>query len=201
MIPMKHGWRVKGKSSTPTLTPSDDDMDLLDNDESPLIMDGSPPPTGMDISVVFTLRAEFRNIKEEVAQMCLGLKEAVFEKPEELSQHLKPLYVRGHIDGRLISRMLVDDGAAVNLMPFSIFKKLGREDDKLVKTNLTLNGVGGNPMEARGIVSMELTMGSKSLATAFFVAEVQGNYTVILGHDWIHVIHCVPSTLHQFLIQ
>jgi hypothetical protein len=155
----------------------------------------------MDISVVFTLRAEFRNIKEEVAQMCLGLKEAVFEKPEELSQHLKPLYVRGHIDGRLISRMLVDDGAAVNLMPFSIFKKLGREDDKLVKTNLTLNGVGGNPMEARGIVSMELTMGSKSLATAFFVAEVQGNYTVILGHDWIHVIYCVPSTLHQFLIQ
>jgi hypothetical protein len=39
--------------------------------------------------------------------------------------------------------MLVDGGAAVNLMPYSIFKKLGREDDKLVKTNLTLNGVGG----------------------------------------------------------
>jgi hypothetical protein len=34
-----------------------------------------------------------------------------------------------------------------------------------------------------------------------FVIEVQGNYSVILGRDWIHTNHCVPSTLHQFLIQ
>jgi hypothetical protein len=70
-----------------------------------------------------------------------------------------------------------------------------------VKTNLTLNGVGGNPMEARGVVSMELTIGSKSLATAFFIVEVQYNYSVILSCDWIHVNRYVHSTLHQFLIQ
>jgi hypothetical protein len=56
-------------------------------------------------------------------------------------------------------------------------------------------------MEARGIVSMELTVGSKSLATVFFIVEVQGNYSVILGRDWIHTNRCIPSTLHQFLIQ
>jgi hypothetical protein len=66
----------------------------------------------------------------------------MFEKPEESSQHLKPLYVRGHIDERPIFRMLVDGGAAVNLMLYSMFKKLGREDNELVKTNLTLNGMG-----------------------------------------------------------
>jgi hypothetical protein len=125
----------------------------------------------------------------------------MFEKPEESSQHLKSLYVRGHIDGKPISRFLIDGGAAVNLMPYSIFKKLRREDNELVKTNLMLNGVGGNPMEARGVVSMELTIGSKSLATTFFVIEVQDNYSVILIHDWIHANHCIPSTLHQFLIQ
>jgi hypothetical protein len=48
---------------------------------------------------------------------------------------------------------------------------------------------------------MKLTTGSKSLTTAFFIIEVQCNYSVILGRDWIHVNHCVPSTLHQFLIQ
>jgi hypothetical protein len=94
--------------------------------------------------------------------------------------------------------MLIDSGAAGNLMSYSIFKKLGREDDELMKTNLMLKG---NPMEARGVTSMELTIGSKSLTTAFFVVEVQGNYSVILGHDWIHANHCIPSTLHQFLIQ
>jgi hypothetical protein len=38
--------------------------------------------------------------------------------------------------------MLVDGGTVVNLMLYSIFKKFGREDDELMKTNLMLNGVG-----------------------------------------------------------
>jgi hypothetical protein len=79
--------------------------------------------------------------------------------------------------------MLIDGGAAINFMPYSIFKKIGREDNELVKTNLTLNGVGGNSMEARGVISMELTIGRKSLSTAFFIVEVQGNYSIILGRD------------------
>jgi hypothetical protein len=163
---------VKEKTSMPTLTPSDDNMDLLDDDESPLIKDGSPPPTSMDINMVFTLPTEFRGVEEEIAQLCLGPKEVVFEKSEQSSQYLKPLYVQGHIDRRSISRMLVDNGATVNLMAYSMFNKVGREDDELVKTNLPLNGMRGNPMEARGIVSMELTVGSKSLATTFFIVEV-----------------------------
>jgi hypothetical protein len=79
--------------------------------------------------------------------------------------------------------MLIDGSAAVNLMSYSIFKKLGRKDDELMKTNLMLNGVGDNPIEARGVVFMELTVGSKSFATAFFVIKVQGNYSVILDRD------------------
>jgi hypothetical protein len=97
--------------------------------------------------------------------------------------------------------MFVNGGAAVNLMMYFMFKKLGREYDELVKTNLTLNGMAGNLMEVRGVISMELTMGSKSLATTFFVIKVQGNHSVILGRDWIHANRCVHSTLHQFLIQ
>jgi hypothetical protein len=68
--------------------------------------------------------------------------------------------------------MLIDGGAAVNLMLYFVFKKLEREDDELVKTNLTLNNLGGNLMEDRGVVSMELTIRKKSLAIAFFVVEV-----------------------------
>jgi hypothetical protein len=201
VIPTKQEWRVKEKVNTPTPTTFDDDMDLLDDDEAPLIKDLSPPRTGMDMNMVFTLLAEFKCVEEEVAQMCLSPKEAMFEKPEDSSQHLRPLYIQGHIDGKPISRMLIDGGAAINLMPYSTFEKIGQKNDELVKTNLMLNGVGGNPMEARGIISMELTVGSKSLTTAFFIVKVQGNYSVILGHDWIHTNHCVPSTLHQFLIQ
>jgi hypothetical protein len=133
--------------------------------------------------------------------MCLNPKEVVFKKTEESSQLLKSFYVQGHIDGKPIFRMFIDGGTTINLMLYSVFKKLGREDNKLVKTNMMLIGVGGNPMEAWGIISMELTIGSKSLATAFFVVEVQGNYSVIIGRGWIHANHCIPFALHQFLIK
>jgi hypothetical protein len=49
--------------------------------------------------------------------------------------------------------MLVDDGTSINLMTYSIFKKLGRKDNKLVKTNLMLNGVGGGVIQWRARVS------------------------------------------------
>jgi len=140
--------------------------------------------------------------EEEVAHLQFGPRDAVFQKPKESDNHLKALYMRGHLNGKPISRMLVDGGAIVNLMPYSLYKKLGRKDEELIKTNMTVSGVGGgDPIGAKGVASMELTVGSKTLATAFFVSEVQGNFSLILGHDWIHANQCVPSTLHQFLIQ
>ena len=67
---------------------------------------------------------------------------------------------------------------------------------------MVLNGFEGKEKtEAKCVMSVELTVGSKSLAIAFFIAEVQGNYNVILGHDGLHANQCVPSTLHQFLVQ
>ena len=143
----------------------------------------TPDRSAMDVSMI-TFSTDYKinqSDDEEVAQFDFGLKDAVFTKPEESVNHVKPLYVRGHLDGRPISRMLVDGGAVVNVMPYSLFRKLGNVDEELVKTNMTLAGVGGeNPIEAKGIASMELTIGSKTIATAFFVAEVQGNYSLIL---------------------
>ncbi|KAM2999467.1 hypothetical protein FF2_040994 [Malus domestica] len=39
-------------------------------------------------------------------------------------QHLKPLYVTAHIEGYLISKIFVDCGAIVNIMPVSVMKAL-----------------------------------------------------------------------------
>jgi hypothetical protein len=42
-------------------------LDLLDDDGSPLIKDGSPSLTGMDINMVFMLPAKFKGVEEEIA--------------------------------------------------------------------------------------------------------------------------------------
>ena len=87
-------------------------------------------------------------------------------------------------------------------MPYSLYRKLGKQDDKLVKTNMTLSDVGTySSIKAKGATSVELTIGTKSLAAAFFVADVEGNYSLILGRDWIHANQYIPFTLHQMLLQ
>jgi hypothetical protein len=63
VITMKQEWRVKEKINVPASTVSDDDMDLLDDDEAMLIKDGSPPWTDMYINMMFMLSTEFRGIE------------------------------------------------------------------------------------------------------------------------------------------
>ena len=44
-------------------------------------------------------------------------------------------------------------------------------------------------------------IGSKTLLTTFFVIDGKGTYSLLLGHDQIHANCCIPSTMHQCLIQ
>jgi hypothetical protein len=177
-------------------TPSDDEEDLLDYELSPVRED-------MDVNVIYLSSLDYSLVgADEVAVMSFGPCDAVFQRLKDSENHLKLLYIRGHLDGTPISQMLVDGGAIINLMTYSFFKKMGKFDGELIKTNMMINAVGGgDPIGAKGVAPMELSVESKTLATAFFIVEVQGNYSIILGWDWIHANHCIPSTLHQFLIQ
>jgi hypothetical protein len=56
-----------------------------------------------------------------IDQLTLEPTQAIFEKPEdEKRQHLKFLFLRGFVNGKPITKMLVDRGAAVNLMPYTL---------------------------------------------------------------------------------
>jgi hypothetical protein len=82
-----------------------------------------------------------------------------------------------------------------------VFEKLGPSEDDLMKTNMTLSCFSGEASNTKGVVTKELTVGSKSMPMAFFVVDVKGKYNVLLGRDWIHANGCIPSTLHQCVIQ
>ncbi len=100
-----------------------------------------------------------------------------------------------------MSKMMVDGGAAVNLIPYATFRKLGRNTEDLIKTNMVLKDFGGNPSETKGVLNVELTVGNKTIPTTFFVIDGKGSYSLLLGRDWIHANCCIPSIMHQCLIQ
>jgi hypothetical protein len=155
----------------------------------------------MDINMVFTIPIEFRAPTKGVAELALGTEHVVFEKPKNPGAHMKPHFIRGHFDGTPIGHMLVHEGASVNILSLSLFKKLSHIEGDLKRTNLSLSSFAGDPMEAKGIICNELTVGSKTVPTAFFVVDVKERYNMLLGRDWIHANECVLSTLHQCVIQ
>jgi hypothetical protein len=114
---------------------------------------------------------------------------------------LKALYLKGYINGHLVNKMLVDTGAAVNIMPYSVLRRLGRSAEDLIKTNVTLSDFKGQASEAHGVLNVDLIVGSKAVPTSFFIVSSKSTYIVLLGRDWIHANCCIPSTMHQCLIQ
>ena len=50
-------------------------------------------------------------------------------------------------------------------------------------------------------MNVELTIRSETLLTTFFVIDGKGSSSLLLGRDQILANCCVPSTMHQCLIQ
>jgi hypothetical protein len=67
--------------------------------------------------------------------------------------------------------MFVDGGAAVNVMPYTTFRKLGMGPSDLMPTSIILNDFAGNPSDTKGCAHVDLMIGSKTLLTTFFVIE------------------------------
>ena len=78
-------------------------------------------------------------LEEAMAQLNLEPLPVTFEKPEDdKRQHLKALFLKGFVDGKPVMKMLVDGGAAVNIMPYVMLRKLGKRHDDLTKTDMML---------------------------------------------------------------
>jgi hypothetical protein len=161
--------------------------------------------TSADMHMVFVLPAEFHARAHEessVAQLDMGPRPVIFEKPQAKNyKQLKALYLKDYINGQPVNKILVDIGAAVNIMPYSILRRLGRSTGDLIKTNIMLSDFNEQTSEAQGILSVDLTIGNKTVPTSIFIVNSKSTYNVLPGRDWIHTNCCIPSTKHQCLIQ
>jgi len=164
-----------------------------------------------DVNMVFMLSMEFLvpysddeeiSLPDQIAQLALDSMTSIFEKPSnDERQHLKALFVKGRVDGQPVSKILIDGGATINIMPYVIYRKLGKEDQDLTKTDMMLKDFEGNVSPAKGAVCVELTIDGKTLPMTFFVINGKGTYNLLLGRDWIHANYCIPSIMHQCLVQ
>jgi hypothetical protein len=131
------------------------------------------------------------NINEDeqlglMAQLVLA-KQATFDKLAK-NRHMRPLYLRGYVNGKPLTKMFVDGGATVNVMPYTTFRKLSMGPGDLTPTSIILNDFAGNPSDTKGCMHVDLMIGSKTLLTTFFVIEGKGAYSLL------HPIYHAPTT-------
>ena len=91
-----------------------------------------------------------------------------------------------------MSKILVDRCVSVNLMSYTIFCKLGKGPGDLIETDMMLRDFGGNASKTQGAINVELTIGSKTLLTTFFVIDGKGHTVyslVMIGFMRIVVYH------------
>ena len=87
------------------------------------------------VNMVFILLMEFKahsedDIEQVMVQLSLDPVPATFEKPEDKERkHLRPLHLKGYTNGKPMTKMLVNVGAAVNIMPYAMYRKLGLGED------------------------------------------------------------------------
>jgi hypothetical protein len=140
------------------------------------------------VNMVFILQMEFKapTDDEEVevqamAQLTLDPMLATVDKPEEkMCQHLRLLYIKGHVDGWPMTKMLVDGGATINVMSYAMYRKLGKGEEDLIKTDMMLKDFEGKALPAQGAINVELTIVSKTLPTTFFIINGKGSYNLLL---------------------
>jgi hypothetical protein len=111
--------------------------------------------------------------EKEVAELMLGAEAAVFQKPEKTRTHMKPLFIKGYLQGHPIQHVMVNGGAGVNVMPLATFEKMGYRQNELMRANTSLSAFT-EVTSTKGVMSVELTVGGKTIATTFFIVDVSG---------------------------
>lgn len=81
----------------------------------------------------------------------------IFYKPSRnITQHLKPLYIKVHMEGRPVNRVLIDNWVAVNILPLSMMRKILKVNNDLVPIDVSVYGFLGNTTRIKGVFPLML---------------------------------------------
>lgn len=116
-----------------------------------------------------------------------------------ISNHTKLLYLKTNVNGKMLGRVLVDNGSVLNVIPPKTLVALGKTEVDIISTKLMVIVVTGEPARILLVIPLQITIESKTSVTTIFVINIIANYKLLLGRNLIHANTCVPFTLHLFL--
>ena len=84
------------------------------------------------------------------------------------------------VDGQLVNCALVDGGATINLVLKSMLGKLGKRLKDLVQTNIDVTNCNGKTFAIKGMVLLNIRVGSIDRSNMFVVVLSKASYNLLL---------------------
>uniref|UniRef100_A0A2N9HK79 G-patch domain-containing protein n=1 Tax=Fagus sylvatica TaxID=28930 RepID=A0A2N9HK79_FAGSY len=119
------------------------------------------------------------------------------ELPPEGRGHVKALYISVKTNDRIVSRVLIDNGSALNVCPLSTLEKLDIDPTRVRVTSMVVRAFDGTRREVLGEIDLPVEVGPQVYNINFQVLRIDSPYNLLLGRPWLHTAGAVPSSLHQ----
>ncbi|XP_058746982.1 uncharacterized protein LOC131619962 [Vicia villosa] len=129
------------------------------------------------------------------AGACLSFSE--HELPSQGKEHNKALHISIQYGKAHLSRVLIDTGSSLNVMPKATLDKIDLEGLVIRPSRLVVKAFDGSQSPVFGEVDLPVVIGPHTFCINFQVMEIEPAYTCLLGRPWIHAAGAVTSTLHQ----
>ncbi|KEH15977.1 hypothetical protein MTR_0401s0010 [Medicago truncatula] len=108
---------------------------------------------------------------------CVKDNQVKFDRPDyHMKSHLKPLFTQAKINNIGVNKVLLDGGAAVNLLPQSLLKKISLSKSDLKPHNVALSNYEGRSGSSFGAFEVDLVVGTIKTTTLFLVMPSKTNY-------------------------
>lgn len=117
----------------------------------------------------------------------------------EGKNHNKALDISIECADTIMSRVLVDTGSSLNVLPKNSLTKLTIEGLLMKPNMLIVRAFDGSCRSFVGEVDIPIKIGSYTFFVTFYVMDIHPAYSCLLGRPWIHPAGAVTSTLHKKL--
>ncbi|GKC97733.1 reverse transcriptase domain-containing protein [Tanacetum coccineum] len=122
--------------------------------------------------------------------------------PQDLSK--EALVVEAKVEGYLVRRIHIDEGASIKIMFEHCFNMLHPSiRSRLVKTQTTVSGFSKEQVKPLGKIELVVCFGGSGLCwraiTKFTIVPAPSPYNVILGHPGLKQLRAISSTIHGML--
>ena len=99
---------------------------------------------------------------------------------------MKPLHLTTMVEDQIINKILVDEGAAFNILSRSMLHRFARTVEDLIPHNIVVFDFCGKPSDFEEVVCLDVSVSKRRRPIVFLVISSQANFNMLLRREWIH---------------